>query len=144
MAIGDLRQTLEVQKHTSGSKEASAGFFMGGRKVGRMCRFRWWVSSVHIPVFLSLKDLTWNLSCIYYIFSLNMIHYRNQSFFNILLFLCFGFFFYWRYTFFPKCQIHRSHTLKGQNTGNTVENQQNFRKGCSFIDFWKRTQIQIH
>lgn len=47
---------------------------------------------MHIPVFLSLKDLTWNLSCIYYIFSLNMIHYRNQSFFNILLFLCFWFF----------------------------------------------------
>lgn len=36
MAIGDLRQALEIQKHTSGSKEVNTGFFMGGRKVGRM------------------------------------------------------------------------------------------------------------
>lgn len=36
MAIRDLRQTLEIQNLTSGSKEVNAGFFMGGRKVGGM------------------------------------------------------------------------------------------------------------
>lgn len=51
MAMGDLRQTPEIQKHTSGSKEVNAGFFMGGRKVGEMQRDHRNQSFFHILLF---------------------------------------------------------------------------------------------